>query len=41
MKRLLTLDLKDYTDEMPLFEKHTVRAIILRDGRLLMQRSDT
>ena len=40
MKRLLTLDLKDYTDEMPLFEKHTVRAIILRDGRLLMQRSD-
>ena len=39
MKRLLTLDLKDYTEEMPVFEKHTVRAIIIRDGRLSMQRS--
>ncbi|MBQ9900938.1 MAG: NUDIX domain-containing protein [Clostridia bacterium] len=39
MKRLLTLDLKDYTDDMPVFEKHTVRAIILRDGKLSMQLS--
>lgn len=39
MKRLLTLDLKDYTDDMPVTEKHTVRAIILRDGRMAMQRS--
>ncbi len=39
MKRLLTLDLKDYTDEMPVFEKHTVRAIILRDGKMSMQLS--
>ena len=37
MKRLLTLDLKDYNDDMPVFEKHTVRAVILRDGRLSMQ----
>ena len=39
MKRLLTLDLKDYTDDMPVFEKHTVRAIIMRDGRMSMQLS--
>ncbi|MBQ1397590.1 MAG: NUDIX domain-containing protein [Clostridia bacterium] len=39
MERLLTLDLKDYTDDMPVFEKHTVRAIIMRDGRLSMQLS--
>ena len=41
MKRLLTLDLKDYTDDMPVFEKHTVRAIILRDGKLSMQLSSS
>ncbi len=41
MKRLLTLDLKDYTDDMPVTEKHTVRAVILRDGRMAMQRSGT
>ncbi len=40
MKRLLTLDLKDYTDDMPVFEKYTVRAIILRDGKLSMQLND-
>ena len=39
MKRLLTLDCKDYTDDMPVFEKHTVRAIIMRDGKLSMQLS--
>lgn len=39
MKQLLTLDLKDYTDDMPIFEKHTVRAVILRDGRMSMQLS--
>lgn len=37
MKRLLTMDLKNYTDEMPVFEKHTVRAVIWRDGRMAMQ----
>ena len=39
MKRLLTLDLENYTDDMPVTEKHTVRAVILRDGRMAMQRS--
>ena len=33
------MDLKDYTDDMPVFEKYTVRAIIMRDGRLSMQLS--
>ncbi len=39
MKRLLTMDLKNYTDDMPVFEKHTVRAVILRDGKMAMQLS--
>lgn len=39
MKMLLTLDLKDYTDDMPVVEKHTVRAIIFRSGKLAMQQS--
>lgn len=39
MKRLLTLDLKNYTDDMPVVEKHTVRAIICRGGKLAMQQS--
>ncbi|MBQ4397659.1 MAG: NUDIX domain-containing protein [Clostridia bacterium] len=37
MKLLLTMDEKNYTDEMPVWEKHTVRAVILRDGRMAMQ----
>ena len=37
MKRLLTLDLKNYTDDMPVLEKHTVRAVILRGGKMAMQ----
>lgn len=39
MKRLLTLDLKNYTDDMPVFEKSAVRAIIFRDGKMAMQQS--
>lgn len=39
MKMLLTLDEKDYTDDMQVFEKHTVRAIIEKDGKYSMQRS--
>ena len=39
MKRLLLLDYKDYTKDLPVYEKHTVRAIIMRDGKLAMQRS--
>lgn len=41
MKRLLTLDQKDYTDDMPVFEKVVVRALIAREGRLAMQESGT
>lgn len=41
MKRLLLLDTKDYTAEMPVFEKHSVRAIIKRDGRIAMQQSSS
>lgn len=40
MKRLLTLDLQNYTDDMPVLEKHTVRAVILRGGKMAMQCSD-
>lgn len=39
MRRLLLLDTKDYTDEMPVYEKHSVRAIIFREGKIAMQQS--
>lgn len=39
MKTLFVMDEKDYTDEMPVIEKVTVRAVIERDGRFAMQRS--
>ena len=39
MKLLLTLDAKNYTEDMPVLEKTTVRAIVVRDGKLAMQRS--
>lgn len=39
MKRLLTLDQKDYTDDMPVFEKIVVRALIGREDCLAMQES--
>ena len=39
MKTLFVMDEKDYTDEMPVIEKTTVRAIIERDGKFAMQRS--
>ena len=39
MKRILTLDMNDYTNDMPVLEKHTVRAVILRDGKMAMQLS--
>lgn len=41
MKRLLTIDAANYTDDMVLFEKHTVRAIIEKDGKYSMQQSGT
>ncbi len=39
MRRLLTLDQKDYTDDMPVFEKLVVRGLIRRGGLLAMQES--
>lgn len=39
MKLLKVFDGKDYTEDMPVFEKHTVRAIIVRDGKIAMQKS--
>ena len=39
MRELLVIDYKDYTEDMPVFEKHTVRAVIRKDGKLAMQKS--
>lgn len=39
MKNLLVMDSKDYTDDMPVFEKYSVRALICRDGKYAMQMS--
>lgn len=39
MKLLQEYDRKDYSSGMPVFEKYSVRGIILRDGRLALQRS--
>ncbi|MBR4058491.1 MAG: NUDIX domain-containing protein [Lachnospiraceae bacterium] len=41
MKKLLVLDYKNYTEELPVYEKNTVRAIIMKDGKLAMQQSHT
>ena len=41
MKKLLVLDYKNYTEELPVYEKNTVRAIIMKDGKLAMQQSRT
>ena len=37
MKTLLILDKKDYTEDMPVFEKFSTRAIIIRDGKIATQ----
>ncbi len=39
MKILFTLDERNYTDDMPVFEKYAVRGIICRDGKYMMQYS--
>ena len=39
MKLLLTLDMKNYTEDMPVYEKRVVRAVIVRDGRIVVQKS--
>ena len=40
MKKLLVMDEKNYTDEMPVFEKSTVRAIIQKGNLIAMQRGN-
>lgn len=37
MEILFTLDEKDYTDDMPVFEKWAVRGIICKNGKYAMQ----
>lgn len=39
MKKLLVIDYKDYTKDMPVFEKHTVRAVIRKGDKIAMQKS--
>ena len=39
MRTLFVMDEKDYTEDMPVVEKTTVRALIEKDGRFAMQRS--
>ncbi len=39
MKSLLVLDAKNYDENLPVFEKYSVRAIICRDGKYAMQQS--
>lgn len=41
MKKLLVLDYKNYTEDMPVYVKETVRAIIMQEGKLAMQQSGT
>lgn len=37
MRTLLTLDRKDYSPDMPVYEKYSTRAVIVRDGRIATQ----
>lgn len=39
MRLLLSLDAKNYTDDMPVFEKYAVRGVIIHDGKIAMQKS--
>lgn len=41
MKVLKILDNGDYTQDMPLIYTQTVRAVIMQDGKMVMQRSKT
>lgn len=38
MRILLTLDKNDYSADMPIYEKYSTRAVIVRDGKLATQR---
>ena len=40
MQQILVLDEKNYTDDMPVFEKTGVRAIIERNGLFAMQKGN-
>lgn len=37
MRILLTLDSHNYTEDMPVFEKFSTRAVIIRDGKIAVQ----
>ena len=39
MKTLYTLDKHNYSDDMPIFERFAVRALIIRGGKLAMQQA--
>lgn len=39
MKRLLTLDEKNYNDALPVYERFNVRGVIFKAGKLAMERS--
>ncbi len=39
MDRILIFDEQNYTDDMPVYERTGVRAVIMRDGKVAMQRS--
>jgi 8-oxo-dGTP pyrophosphatase MutT (NUDIX family) len=36
MKRIITIDLKDYDETMPRFRRPSVRAVIIRDSKIAM-----
>ena len=38
MKVLAVFDEKNYTDEMPEYERYCVRGVIIRDGKIAMQK---
>ncbi len=40
MRLLKVFDQGDYTEDMPVFEKFTVRGIIIRDGKIAMQKGN-
>ncbi len=41
MRTLLCFDEKNYSEDMPKFVKYAVRAVIIRDGRIAMQKART
>lgn len=41
MRTIFVMDEKNYTDDMPVFERVGVRAIIMKNGLLAMQQSST